>query len=266
MGTVICVNNNKGGVLKTTTTSNLAGVLSSQKKRVLVVDADNQSNVSISFGINPDTFRTTIYDVLVDDVPPEDTIIKIDKYIDLIPSNLDLVSFEFQVIGNPSKYPKPFELMKRSLTHLREYYDYILIDTPPSLSLMNGNVFSFADRVIIPYEPETYAMRSLMAVYSTVNDFKEINPNLEILGVLFTRVVHNANLHEVVKQETKQYAVEKGFKTFNTEIPRTVQYANSVGFDRKPITLTNKKHEKAKVYFQLWKEIESTLKGGVHVE
>ncbi|MDQ0976653.1 chromosome partitioning protein [Neobacillus niacini] len=260
MGIVLCVNNNKGGVLKTTTTSNLAGVLSYLKKKVLVVDADNQSNVSISFGLNPDNFRTTIYDVLVGGVPVEDTIVKIDKYIDLVPSNLDLVSFEFDVIGNPNKYPKPFLLMKDALDHLRDQYDYILIDTPPSLSLMNGNVFSFADNVIIPFEPEAYAMRSLMAVTTTVNDFKGINPNLEIMGVIFTKVVHNANLHEVISQETKKYAFENGYKTFETVIPRTVQYANSIGFDRKPVTISNRKSEKSQLYFSLWNEIENTLK------
>lgn len=263
MANVICINNNKGGVLKTTTTSNLAGVLSDLKKKVLIVDADNQSNISISFGLNPDNFRTTIYDVLVDGLPPEDAIVSVNKHIDLLPSNLDLASFEFDVIRNPVKYPKPFLLMKNALDHLRNTYDYILIDTPPSLGLMNGNVFSFAEKVIIPFEPESYAMRSLMAVVSTVNDFKSVNPDIDIMGVLFTKVVHNSNLHDIIKQQTKQYSFENNFETFTTEIPRTVQYASSVGFDRLPETMSNKKSEKSKFYFSIWKEIENKLERSV---
>lgn len=262
---IICVNNNKGGVLKTSTVTNLAGVLSSKKKKVLIVDTDNQSNVAMSFGMKPDNFRTTIYDVLVHGLPPEDAIVNVNKYIDLLPSNLDLVPFEFEVIGNPSEYPEPFILLKNALHHLTDKYDYILIDTPPSLSLMNGNVFTFADKVLIPFEPEAYAMRSLLAVLSTVKDFKkEYNHDLDILGVVFTKVVFNSNLHIGIKQETRKYAVEQDFTVFTTEIPRTVEYANSVGFDSKPITLLKKKnHEKSKVYHDLWKEIELKIERDV---
>lgn len=261
---VICINNNKGGVLKTTTTSNLAGVLSALKKKVLVIDADNQSNVSISFGfMNPEEeFRTSLYDILVGGVPAEDSIVKINKYIDLIPSTLELVSFEWEVIGDRKNFPQPYVLMKKAFNHLRKDYDYILIDTPPSLSLMNGNVFSFADHVIIPFEPEAYAMRSLIAVTNTIQDFKKINPNINIEGVIFTKVVHNSNLHEIVKQGTRQYSMENGYQAFEVEIPRTVTYANSVGFEGKPITLVNPNHFKSQVYFDLWKEIERVINNG----
>lgn len=257
---IIAVNNNKGGVLKTTTVTNLASVLSKNKKKVLIVDADNQSNASLSFGLNPDKFRTTIYDVLVDNLPPEDAIVKIDKYIDLLPSNLELVSFEFDVIGNIVKYPEPFQLMKKSLHHLEEKYEFILIDTPPSLGLMNGNVFTFADKVIIPFEPEAYSMRSVMSVVQTVQDFQEeLNPELEIIGLLRTKYIWNSNLHIGVTEEIKKYADKHGISVFETEIPRTVEYANAVGFDRKPIAML-KKNAKGKLYFALWEEIEERLK------
>jgi len=257
---IIAVNNNKGGVLKTTTTSNLAGVLASKKKRVLLVDADNQSNLALSFGHNPDNYRTTLYDVLVGGVPPEDAIQQVNEYIDLLPSNDELISFEFDVIGDTETFTEPFFLMKKALSHLVPLYDYILIDTPPSLSLMNGNVFAFADKILIPYQPEAYSMRSLLAVIRTIKEFtSDINPSLDILGVVFTKVIANSNLHGAIIQETKKYAVEKDVHVFETMIPRSVQYANSIGFDAKPLTFL-KKSEKGKLYFDLWDEIEIEIR------
>jgi len=257
---IIAVNNNKGGVLKTTTVTNLAGVLSQENKRVLIVDADNQSNVSLSFGLNPDKFRTTLYDVLVGGVPPEDAIINLHKNIDLLPSNLDLINFEFDVIGDRKHYTEPYELMKNALHHLQFKYDYILIDTPPSLSLMNSNVFTFADKVLIPTEPESYALRSVMAVIDTIKMFKGVyNPALDIAGILFTKVVHNSNLHDGTKQEIKKFGDKTNVKIFETEVPRTVQYANSVGFDRLPATLVSKKSDKSQLYFAVWKELNQAI-------
>lgn len=260
---IICINNNKGGVLKTTTVTNLAGVLASKKNKVLIVDADNQSNVSLSFGINPDNLRTSIYDVLVHDLPAEDAIIQVHKDIDVLPSNRELISFEFDVIGNIKEYPEPFYIMKESLQHLTSVYDYILIDTPPSLSVMNGNVFTFSEKVIIPFAPELYSMRSLIDVVITINDFKkEHNPSLNILGVLPTLVNTQTNLHMDIIQETKKYAFENNVPVFDTVIPRTVQFANAVSYNKVPATLMKKK-DKAELYFDLWDEIENTFEGNV---
>lgn len=261
---IIAVNNNKGGVLKTTVVTNLAGVLAYYKKKVLIIDADNQSNVALSFGENPDEFRTSLYDVLIGGVPPEDAIQKVHKYIDILPSNTDLVSFEFDVIGNPKKYPEPFTIMKNALEHLKEQYDYIFIDTPPSLSLMNGNVFSFADKVLIPFEPEKYSMRSLIAVVNTIKDFKEdINPDIEIIGIMGTKVVYNANLHSDILQQTRKFGFENNLPVFETLISRTVEYATSVGYDLLPVTLAKRPyHEKAMPFHQIWKEIENQLQKG----
>ena len=258
---VICVNNNKGGVLKTTTVTNLAGVLAELKKKVLVVDADNQSNVALSFGLNPDTFRTSLYDVLIGNVPAEDAIHKVHDYIDVLPSNRELVSFEFDVIGNIQKYPEPFYLMDNALGHLRKYYDYILIDTPPSLGLMNGNVFTFSDGVIIPFAPELFSMRSLTEVVSTISDFtKEFNPNLKILGVLRTLVDGRTNLHGDLIQETNKFANKNNIHVFDTIITETVQFSNAIAYHRIPATLLpRKKRDKAVLYYELWDEIEQHL-------
>lgn len=257
---IIAVNNNKGGSLKTTTVTNLAGVLATHKKKVLIVDADSQSNVALSFRVNPDNCRTTIYDALSDSVPVEDTIVKVHEYIDIVPSNTDLISFDFDVIGNPEEYPEPFMIMKEVFQHLEEKYDFILIDTPPSLSLIVGNAFAWADKVLIPYTPEFYSMRSLISVVNTINEFKEeYNTKLEVLGILRTIVKARTNLHTDVIQNTNKFAEENGINVFNTEIPNTIQFANAVAYNKVPATLAPKKYDKAKLFFDLWKEIEIVL-------
>jgi len=254
---IICVNNNKGGSAKTTTVTNLAGVLASKRKKVLIIDTDNQGNVSLTFDKNPDLFEYTLYDVLIDKFPPEKAIVSINHYIDILPSNDSLIGFDFEVIGKPQKYPKPFEILKNTCFHLREKYDYILIDTPPSLSLMVGNVFTLADSVLIPFAPEIYSMRSLIKVVETIKDFqKEYNPNLRILGVVGTIVSFQTTLHQEVMQETRKYCTEKGIFMFETYIPRTIQFASAVAYDKSPATLLKKKKEAIRTYYELWKEIE----------
>lgn len=265
---IICVNNNKGGTLKTTTVTNLAGVLAAKKYKVLVIDADNQSNVAVTFGKNPDEYRTSLYDVLTSSLPAEDAIIKVNRYIDIIPSNDDLISFDFDVIGSPV-IDEPFMIMKNKMNHLREYYDYILIDTPPSLGLTAGNVFAFSDRVLIPFTPETYSARSLIKVIDTIRDFKEgYNPELEVLGVLRTMVNMNTNLHIKIIEDVRKYAFENNITVFDTIIPRTVQFAKSVEFEEVPATMAKKKkqYDKSELFFELWNEIEQKLEKGSAVK
>lgn len=261
MAKVICINNNKGGVLKTTTTTNLAGVLANEGKKVLIVDADNQSNVAITFGKRPETFRTSLYDVLVDKLPAEDAIIPVHENIDILPSNRDVASFEFDVLTEIDKYPEPFYLMTDALDHLRKVYDYILIDTPPSLGLMNYNVFTFSDGVIIPYAPELFSMRSLVEVIEVINKCKDkFNPNLSIYGVLRTLVDTRTNLHSSVIQDTNKFAYEKGIHVFDTVIPSTIQFSNSVMYNQIPATLLpDKKRDKAVLYYELWEELAKYL-------
>lgn len=265
---IIAVNNNKGGSLKTTTTTNLAGVLASQGKKVLIVDTDNQSNVALTFGKNPDEFATGLYDVLVDGLPAEHPIVNVYENIDLLPATDDLLQFDFDVI-NSDKHKNPFALMKDSLQPIVDSYDYILIDTPPSLSLMVWNVFGFADKVLIPYAPETYSVRSLVKVIGAINKVKNaINPELEILGVVPTLVRSATNLHTNIMDETRQYLFENKIHMFKTYIPSTIQFASAVAYQSLPATLTkqvlsrikSKKQvatdNKAGLYYELWKEIE----------
>lgn len=254
---VIAVNNNKGGSLKTTTATNLAGVLASEGNKVLIIDSDNQSNVSLTFGKNPDEFDAGLYDVLIEELPPHLAIVNVHENLDILPSNDDLIGFDFEVIGNSQKYKKPFAIMRNACSQLKDHYDYILIDTPPSLSLMVGNVFAFADSVLIPFSPESYSMRSLVKVLGTIDDFKaQFNPDLQVLGVVGTMVNFQTILHQQVMQETRRYCLESEIHLFDAYIPRSIRFASSVAFENVPATLTQKSNDVANSYYELWKEIK----------
>lgn len=254
---VIAVNNNKGGSLKTTTATNLAGVLASEGHKVLVIDSDNQSNVALSFGVNPDDHEFGLYSVLIEHLDPAEAIINVHENIDILLSNDDLINFDWEVIGNKNKYKEPFLIMKNTCSDLRKEYDYILIDTPPSLSLMVGNVFTFADAVIIPFSPESYSMRSLIKVLDTISAFGQTyNSDLTLLGVVATMVNYQTTLHQYVLQETRKYCDENDIRLFDTYIPKSIRFASSVAFQGKPSTLLEKKNDMADNYFELWKEIK----------
>lgn len=253
---VWAISTNKGGCLKTSITTNLAGVLAKQNQKVLIVDTDNQGNILVSFGRNPDAIEATLYDVLVSGEDPRKAIIKVHDNIDVLAANDDMAFLEFDVLSERDKYPKPFSLLKNSLEPIRGDYDVILIDTPPNLGLAQGNVLSYADKVIVPFQPETYSMRSLVKIIKAIESFKEKhNPPLEILGVVATLVDQRTNLHSQVLQECRKLCDQKGITMFDTVIPRSVRFASSVAYDRLPATLVDASHSVVKNYFELFKEV-----------
>ncbi|GGD29116.1 ParA family protein [Pontibacillus salipaludis] len=254
----IAVSTNKGGVLKTSLTTNLAGVLSSEGHKVLIIDTDNQGNAAISFGVNPDNLDNSIYDVLVDHLNPEEAILNVHENIDLLPANDDMSFFEFDVLSEASKYPYPFSMLKEAFKNVDlNNWDYVLIDTPPTLGLTQGNVLSFAQDILIPFQPESYSMRSLLKILRAISDFKQShNPNLNVLGVVPTLVDSRTTLHTQIIQECRRYGFENDIRVFETVIPRSVRFANSVAFERKPATLTEgKKNPLVKSYWDLYKEV-----------
>jgi chromosome partitioning protein len=260
MGKVWAISTNKGGVLKTSITTNLAGVLSS-KNRVLIIDTDNQGNCLLSFGKNPDAVKTTLYDVIVQGVAAEKAIVNVYKNIDILPANDDMAFFEFDVLSEPKKYPNPFRLLRDRLQTLKTKYDYVLVDTPPNLGLTQANVLCFVDQVLIPFQPESYSMRSLVKMIKAIDDFREKhNPKLSVLGVLATLVDMRTNLHTQTLQECRAYCKNRNINMFDAIIPRTVRYAASVAYDRLPATLADPKHLTAKNYYELIEEVEKNEK------
>lgn len=266
---VIAVSSNKGGVLKTSVTTNLAGVLANKGKRVLIIDVDSQSNVALTFGINPDEYeekvKHTIFDLLTATEPldPTNAILTVDKNIDLMATNDDMIAFEFTVLENLQKFSveRRFFLLKGIVDSLRELYDFILIDTPPNLGLTQGNVLTASDGIIIPFQPETYSMRSLLKSINVFREFKEDNNgNLEIIGIVPTMVKENTMIHRNIIVMLREYGQMNGIKVARNHIPNSIQYAASVGYEERPITISKPKDKLAKVYVDLEKELN--LLGG----
>ncbi|NRD81135.1 ParA family protein [Bacillus sp. BRMEA1] len=253
---IIAVSTNKGGVLKTSITTNLAGALC-EKHKVLIIDTDNQGNVLVSFGVNPDNVELTLYDVLVDGIDPAKALINVHSNIDVLPANDDMSFLEFDVLSDRENYPDPFRMLEKSMQTLESRYDYILIDSPPNLGLVQGNVLSYADSVLVPFQPEGYSMRSLIKILNAIQNFKEKhNPKLNILGVVATLVDQRTTLHSEVLQQCRRYCLENDIRMFETVIPRSVRFAASVAYERKPATLTDSKNPLVQAYFDLLKEIE----------
>lgn len=261
MTRVIAVSTNKGGVLKTSITTNLAGVYSLEGKKVLIIDTDNQGNAALSFGLNPDNFDLTLYDVLVDGISPKQAIVEAHENIDMLPCNDDMALFEFDILTRMEQYPKPFRLMKQRLDTIVSDYDVILIDTPPNLGLTQGNVLSFADEVLIPFQPESYSMRSLVKILDAIDQFRErYNPGLSVLGIVATLVDRRTYLHSQILQECRAYCINIGITLFDTIVPRSVRFASSVAMEGLPATLTDKSNPLVASYFDLAKEMSEHVK------
>lgn len=263
---VWAVSTNKGGVLKTSITSNLSGALCQNGQRVLIIDTDNQGNVSLEFGKNPDDFELTLYDVLVDGLAAEEAIVNVYEgksgKIDILPSNDDMAFFEFDVL-NKDKFKNPFHLLKNAVEHLKEKYDFIVIDTPPNLGLTQGNVLTLANEIIIPFQPEKSSMRSMVKILQAIDDFKSRhNQNLNILGVIATLVDQRTTLHSEILQQCRQFCFENDLPLFDTVIPRSVRFASSVAYDGLPATLTDKNNKLVLAYYELLNEIQELIKNG----
>lgn len=279
-GKVIAVNNNKGGVLKTSIATNLAGILARNGNDVLIIDTDHQGNSLLTFGRNPDELGVTLYDVLTGNTAPEDAIVTVytpkaenapidrilsrvfpHKYahgtIDILPSNDDMIGFDFEVIGNPKRYPQPFYLLRDKCAHLSDKYDYLIIDSSPSMSLTIANIFSFPSvEVVIPMQCEQYSRRSLIKTVETIDEFKAShNRSLSVKGIIATLYDARTNLHSDVLQDVRRYGNENGVNVYNEVIPKSVRYASSVAYDSLPITLAEPQHKAAKVYEKLAKEM-----------
>lgn len=259
---VIAINNMKGGVGKTTLSTHIASVMALDGDKVLIVDTDSQGNVSSTFNILSKNLEYTLYDVLVDDLPPEMAIInvysnKTGGSIDILPSNSSLFLFAEKMKGR-------FNVLHNKLQHLKKEYDYIIIDTPPSISSMFGNILVFAEGVIIPFQPERYARESIVEVLKNIRDFEELNPKLTVLGLVTTMVDSKTNLHVDMMENTRSFCMKTNIHIFDTAIPRSIRYASNVGYEGKPLILSKPKDKLSKIYKQLWEEIKCQIQKTEH--
>lgn len=256
MTEIIAVSTNKGGVLKTTSVTNLAGVYAREGKKVLIIDTDNQGNAIMSFGKNPDKCKITIFDILVHGDMAEKGIINVHKNIDIIPANHDMSTFDFKILPNLNMYPNIFGLLAVAMRDIVDLYDVILIDTPPTLGLVQGNVLTFANKVLIPFQPEGYSVKSLEKILETIQEFKEKkNPNLEIVGVFATLVNSRTNIHKTFIDKAQKYCKKQKVKFFDTYIPQSIRFANAVAYEGKPAVIYEPYNEVSRSYFKLAKEM-----------
>lgn len=222
MAYVLTLANQKGGVGKTTTAVNLAAFLGKKKKKVLVIDLDPQGNATSGLGIDKAELETTIYDVLVNEDPIADSIWESSAAnVSICPTNINLAGAEIELVNVMSRE----QVLKSALVPVKDDYDYIIIDCPPSLSILTINALTASDGIIIPIQGEYYALEGLTQLVDTINIVKKkLNKNLSILGVVLTMFDRRTQLTRQVEEEVSNYF---GDKVFNTHIPRNVRLAEA---------------------------------------
>jgi chromosome partitioning protein len=257
MAVIYAVSMNKGGVGKTSLVTNLAGAIGKKmNKKILIVDTDGQGNSSLAFGLNPNDLENTIYDVFMGDCEAEDAIINVGFNVDLLPANDDMNFLDFDVLTNIKQYEKPFHMLKEALKDIKDSYDYIFIDTPPSMSLVAGNVLVASDKVIIPFTPETFAVKGLIRVIKAINEFKaKDNPKLEVQGVVGMMVQSGTVLHSEMLQQARRYCIENNITMYETIIPKSIRFANSTAYEGKPAVWTDASNTIVGAYYELMKEM-----------
>ena len=247
MGKIISVANQKGGVGKTTTTVNLATILAKKGKKVLLIDADPQGNATSGLGLDKDLEPST-YDVLVNDTELEEAMQKtIIKNLKVCPANMNLAGAEVELVSMMSREQR----LKEKVDIIREKFDYILIDCPPSLGLVTLNSFTASNSVLIPVQCEYFALEGLGQLLNTINLVKKhLNKEIKIEGALLTMYDIRTNLSNQVVKEVKKYFENKVYKTV---IPRNVRLSEAPSYGM-PITEYDPRSKGAKSYMKFAKE------------
>ena len=255
MAKIISVQNNKGGVAKTSSVANLGAILSEKHKVLLIDSLDGQGNLAQSFGVNSDKLKYTLYDVLTGQSPISRAILNNGSNLSILASNSNMNLLGIDVLSNPVKYPKPFHLLKDKLESIVEDYDYILIDSPPSLELMAGNILTLSKELLIPFQPEPFAIRGLIKLLATIERFKEVhNPELKVKGIFGVMVDNRTNLHKELIEQAREYCSANGLVFYDTVVPYSVKVAEAVA-DEAPIAWLSPKHKASEAYYSLNKEM-----------
>ena len=256
MAKIIAIANQKGGVGKTTTSINLAAGIAYSNRKVLLVDFDPQGNATQGVGYRVELKDLTVYDVILNDVDINKCIqtLKIPP-LDILPSNINLAGADLELSKIEDHRE---EYLKKVLDPIKDKYDYIIIDCPPSLGLLNTNALTAADSVLIPVQCEYYALEGITQLLQTIRLVqKYFNPNLKIEGVLLTMYDSRTNLSAEVSQEVRKHFKEKTYKTY---IPRNIRLSESPSAG-KSIFDYDLNSDGAKAYVALTKEVVSNSEG-----
>ena len=256
LGKIIAVANQKGGVGKSTTAINLSAALAETGRKILLADTDPQGNSTSGFGIDKNNLQNTIYELMLGECNIEECVIKdvIDD-VSILPSNVNLAAAEIELIDTENKEL----ILKNEFEQIRQDYDYILIDCPPSLNLLTINALTASDSILVPLQCEYYALEGLSQLIYTINLVKErLNEDLDIEGIVFTMYDSRTNLSEQVVQNVRQKLENRYFDTI---IPRNIRLAEAPSHG-KPITVYDSKSSGANAYRKLAKAVVDNQKRG----
>ena len=252
MGKIIAVVNQKGGVGKTTTAVNLTAALTELGKKVLLCDFDPQANASSGLGVDKKKIKKSVYDTIINDVPVKDAIVST-KFGDVLPASADLAGAGVELIS----IPDPNFRLKKVLEQVKDAYDVILIDCPPSLELLTLNGLAAADSILVPVQCEYYALEGLSDLMSTMRMVKHrINPQLEIFGVALTMFDGRTNFSTQVAQEVRRHFPGK---VFASVVPRNIRLAEAPSHGL-PVTAYDRSSRGAVAYKEMASEIIKKLR------
>ena len=254
MGKIIAIANQKGGVGKTTTSINLSAALAMKGKKVLIIDTDPQGNTTSGYGIDKNELENTLYELILGECSIMDCLVpNVINNISVIPSNVNLAAAEIELIGVEKKE----YILKSEVDYIKDDYDYIIIDCPPSLNMLTINAMTTADSVLVPIQCEYYALEGLSQLIHTINLVKErLNPTLTMEGVVFTMYDSRTNLSNQVVENVKENLKQHIYQTL---IPRNIRLAEAHSYGM-PITRYDPRSAGAEAYMNLAEEVIKATK------
>lgn len=247
MAKIIAFYNNKGGVAKTTTATNIAGVLSLENKKTLLIDGDPQGHASLTFGVDSDELETTLGAYLISGWTAKqagDYFIKINDYLDIIPSNQTLSDFIVQAAAEPNEVRRKHLL--KFVESVKKDYDYIIFDMAPAVDIVLENIVEIVDDLVVVATPETYAVKNAETTLKITDD-----RNVKVRHIVPTKVQMNTNTHQFLLDNLREVAENHDIKMTDTYIPNLIAFAESVTLYQLPVSLTTDiRYEKARSYYQ----------------